>query len=698
MKTQIVFFLFVIVVKMNGQVIDESKSFYTARLNDSKAVYLEKKSFDVYADGIHDDAPAIQKAINAVQEQSGGRGIVFIPEGIYRIANTVNLWVGIKLIGYGKNRPVIILGKNSPAFQEGENRYMIRFCDRRTSDGEPVKDGTPGTMFSGISNIDLKIEDGNPAAIAVRFHVAQHSFLTHINFNIGTALAAIEEAGNEIRNCNFYGGELAIKTGLPSAGWQVMVIDCKFEGQRNVAIETKDAGMTVIRCHFKNMPDCITTKIGDNDKIFIKDSWFENISGSAINIGNYYDPRTQLNIDNSEFINVPVSVNFSVLPGVSVSVPRDSLRLKTNGQVQLIRNLSHGLHVEDNGSKEPLRKFNTIKEYTSLSSPGEFPRTDIPVFPQQQTWVNIIDLGARGDGNTDDTRVFQKAIEQYDAIYIPMGNYIISETLVLKGQTALIGLQPGLTRFVLKDSTKGFTDMANPKPLIITPSKGNNIITGISIVLGINQGVIGIKWLAGSKSFLYDVNFPGGFSGQRGPATSQTSPAGRGGQFSGQRGPTRGEGQYYAVWVTDGGGGVFMSSWLPTSPAKNGFYVSNTTTPGNTYMLSIEHHKDVEVKLSNVQNWNFYSLQTEEDLGSEDAYAVIIEECKNVNFVNLYCYRRAGLAKPFISAIKIKNSNNLLFKGIHTFSSGPFPYDNSVFIEDSGALIRDHELARFDFK
>ncbi len=50
-----------------------------------------------------------------------------------------------------------------------------------------VADANPNTFYSAMSNIDFEIGDGNPAAVAVRFHVAQHSFLTHMNFRLGSA-------------------------------------------------------------------------------------------------------------------------------------------------------------------------------------------------------------------------------------------------------------------------------------------------------------------------------------------------------------------------------------------------------------------------------------------------------------------------------------------------------------------------------
>jgi len=51
--------------------------------------------------------------------------------------------------------------------------------------------------------------DDNPAAIAIRFHVAQHAYLSHIDFHIGSGLAALTQIGNEAEDLHFYGGVMA---------------------------------------------------------------------------------------------------------------------------------------------------------------------------------------------------------------------------------------------------------------------------------------------------------------------------------------------------------------------------------------------------------------------------------------------------------------------------------------------------------
>src|SRR4051794_18488506 len=90
-------------------------SYYGARIDDAKAVYLTKSDFGVAADGKADDTGAIQDAIDKVQETTG-EGILFIPEGRYRLTRTVYVWPGIRVIGYGRIRPVMLLADNTPGF------------------------------------------------------------------------------------------------------------------------------------------------------------------------------------------------------------------------------------------------------------------------------------------------------------------------------------------------------------------------------------------------------------------------------------------------------------------------------------------------------------------------------------------------------------------------------------------------------
>src|SRR3569833_142197 len=182
-------------------------SVITSRLEDPKAIYIDRP----VPSG--DSSGAFQAAIDKASG-TGREGIVFVAEGRYTLTRTVYLWPGIRLSGYGATRPVFVLSPNTPGFQVGMG-VMVMFAGltphERPRAGDRiafpppgsvppnnnVADANPNTFYSAISNIDFEIGEGNDAAVAVRFHVAQHSFLAHMEFLLGSALAGVYQVGNE---------------------------------------------------------------------------------------------------------------------------------------------------------------------------------------------------------------------------------------------------------------------------------------------------------------------------------------------------------------------------------------------------------------------------------------------------------------------------------------------------------------------
>lgn len=53
--------------------------------------------------------------------------------------------------------------------------------------------------------------------------------------------------------------------------------------------------------------------------------------------------------------------------------------------------------------------------------------------------LNIKQLGAKGDNKTDETNIFQKALEKCDSILIPEGTYIVTQTLNISHQKTING-------------------------------------------------------------------------------------------------------------------------------------------------------------------------------------------------------------------------------------------------------------------
>jgi sugar lactone lactonase YvrE len=674
-------------------------SYYTVRPDDSKAIYLTRGAFGVHADGVADDSDAIQQAIDQVP---AGGGVVFVPEGRYRITKTIYIWPSVRLIGFGAARPVILLGANTPGFQDpAQEGFMIFFAGGRPGAGrggaggqanqQPrrsahgnlnlsmPRDANPGTFYSAMSNLDLEIADGNAGAVAVRARYAQHCYLAHMEFRIGSGLAGIHDGGNEAEDVRFVGGQYGIITRKPSPGWQLTLVDASFEGQKMAAIKEHEAGLTLIHPVFKNVPTAISIDDSYAEELWVKDGRFENIAGPAVIVSRENSARTEINMENVVCDRVAQFAQFRE-SGKKVAGPAAMYEVKS---------FSHGLHFADLGAAGETRTAFEAVPIRSL--PAD--RADLPELPGRDTWVNIRTLGVKGDGESDDTEAIRKAIAAHRTLYFPIGRYRVSDTIVLKPDTVLVALHPGATALALNDGTPAFQGVGAPKPIIEAPRGGTNILSGIGIYTnGINARAVGLKWMAGKDSMVNDVRFLGGHGTNRSDG-SRENPYNNTHTADPELN-RRWDGQYASLWVTAGGGGRFVNIWTPSTFAQAGMYVSDTTTEGRVYELSSEHHVRSEVVLRNVSNWDLYSLQTEEERGEGGfALPLEIENSSNVTVANFHIYRVVSSFQPFPYAIRVANSKNIRLRNIHCYSDSKVSFDNAVYDQTAGVEVRQREFA-----
>jgi len=634
-------------------------SYYPLRPEDPRSVYLTKDQFDdVHADGIGDDADALQQAINSVQETTRN-GVVFIPEGRYRLGKTVFVWQGIRLIGYGQERPVFVLGKDTPGFQEGTGKYMVHFADRRPRGNTPFSDGTEMTFYSGMSNIDFEIQDGNPAAIAVRFHVAQHSFLRYMDFHIGSARAAIEDIGNQISDIHVYGGKYGIITKRTAPIWPFLLMDSSFEGQSEAAIHTMEAGFTIVRVSFADMPIAIQIAPGEVEQLYGRDLQMKDIRSAAFKHGNVQNLHSEVTFANVGCSDVP---NF-YRGEESVTAP---------SKHYMMERFTLGLEIGRNGREQGVVMRHQERK---LSEPAPVIASDIPALPPMNEWVNVHTLEVTGDGRTDDTQALRAAIDKHRVLYFPIGTYRVTGSLELKPDTVLIGLNPGNTSISLVNEAPEFQGEGEPIGVLVAPKGGKNIVSSIGFSSGSsNPRAAGVLWMAGRGSILDDVSLPGSRANKN-------------------------DSQGSDLIIKDGGGGIFRGNWLRGTISNAGLRIENTSTSGKIYQMSVEHHMRVETQLHNIENWEFYAFQTEEENpAGHEAIALEIQDCRNLLFANTYIYRVSRTVLPKTYAAVVRNSDNIKFENVKVFSQTRLAFDNAVLDEDSGVAARPHYFSSFVVK
>nr|WP_314543121.1 glycosyl hydrolase family 28-related protein [uncultured Massilia sp.] len=682
-----------------------SVSAYQSMPDDARAVVVHAKG-----DGRSDDSDAIQQAIDSAANKGAG-GIVFLPSGRYRITRSILVPIAVRVYGVGKTRPVLVLAPNTPGFQKGlANMVIFTGTDTYNIGGvampvpgavpfdpqnKPVRDANSSTFYSALSNVDFEVGDGNPAASGVRMHTAQHSNLSHIDFRMGSGLAGVYHVGNIGYNLRFYGGRYGILAEKTSPAWQFTLLDSTFDGQRDAAIREHEAALTLGNTEIRNTPVGIEIDRGYGDWLWGKDVRFENVSKAGIVISNENNVYTQVGFERVSARNVPVFAHF-----------RDSGKdVAGTGRDYQVAEFNHGLKVAGLGAPGA---FDTNVRMAAPQAARGVGRTErvLRALPPTQDWASAHRFGAKGDNVTDDTAALQKAIDSHRVVYLPLGIYVVNDTIRLKPDTVLIGLHPGLTQLRLPNGSPLYQGAGTPRAVLESARGGDAVITGIGINTGeVNNRAVGLLWRAGEKSLVDDIRF-------QWSSGADTDPYKKGPRFDTSAWWDR---QYPNVWVTDGGGGTFTGVWVPAGHAQAGFYVTNTKTPGRVYELSAEHHIRNEIVLDGVENWEFHAPQTEEEVhDGADSVALDVRNSKNILFANLHAYRVTRSIKPAPAAVRIANSSDIRFRNVAVNAESGFPtcdengcvadvraskypYENAIVDVTHRLEIRERMFSVFDY-
>jgi Pectate lyase superfamily protein/SMP-30/Gluconolactonase/LRE-like region len=674
-----------------------SVSVYQTLPPDSRAIVARG-----VGDGRADDTAALQQAIDAAAAD-GAAHLVFVPEGRYRLTRTLLIRSGVRVFGVGRTRPVFVLADTTPGYGSGVAAMVAFAGEDQFRSGQPavppptnlpfdptVFDGTQTTFYSALANVDFEIGTGNAGAVAVRFRVAQHAFLRHIDFHLGSAFAGVYQVGNEAEALRFFGGRYGIVAEKTAPTWPFTLLDSSFDGQREAAIREHETSLTLVNVAFRNVPVGMEIDRGYSDRLWGRNVRFENVAKAGVIVSNEGSTFTQIGFEDALASATPVFVRF-----------RDSGRtIDGAGARYRVRSFSHGLKVAAIGGMGEIATEADIAAVDRLPAP---PVPAIRALPPVRQWANVRDLGVAGDDRTDDTRALQRAIDTHRVVYLPSGRYRVTDTIRLQPDSVLIALHPNSTQLYLPDSLPGYAGVGSPKPLLASARGGAAIVSGLGLWTGgVNPRASALVWRAGADSMVNDVRIHGPVVRVAGKVTYGNTPA------------ARPDGQQASIWVTDGGGGTFAAIWSPNTLASAGFLVTDTSTPGRVYELSAEHHYRHEIVLRNVRNWDFIGAQTEQEVrDGPNAVSMEITDSHDVLFANYHAYRVTRTAKPMETAVRLFGSNALRFQNVHinaesgfascdtkgcgTFErASKFPFETAFTDMTTGATLREREFARLD--
>jgi hypothetical protein len=612
--------------------------------------------------GKTDATDAIQKAVNAARDA----GIVcFFPEGTYLISDTISCSIKMRkvdppmhvdggtehympiqtpivLMGSTKGkRPVIKLSKDAKGFDDPANPKKAIWIWAQTyfdapGKEEPIWGKEQGNIsfnhfFIGI-DIDVR---GHSGAIGIRHSGSQGSSMLNSTIYAGGAYSGMNNCcgqGGGTYNIEVIGGQHGITIDSDSrfpilngcifrdqikdcvlyngATIQVpsMFIGCLFKPESKLAIDmsgqSSHGGINIIDSVFELKPEGVIASSKKTENIFIENSHFFgsgyiSTGGTKISPSGKWKLIEQFSSHNNQGVNF---VN-------GVETEDESVKLRDEPVAPVY---------------EDIRKVHYI---------------GIPSFEDSDA-VNVFSYGAKGDGKTDDTEAFRKAIAASDKIFIPKGKFILSGTLALEPKTHLFGLTRSFTsigsgtvtnrRFMIDDGKTA--DPAEKNTFTLTTPDDANATPGLTFLSV--QGEI--EWRSGKGIW----NLAAG------------SPA-----YSGNAG-----GRFYA-----GGMG-------------KGHTLDGIKNPMSLYTLNIERVlTNPQSEIKNCSHIRIYYFKVESGTiqpGSPQIDKDANTPCRISNSSDIRVYCMYGNVKKLVDRpmLDIVNSERVMICQLKAFTSGNFPH------------------------
>jgi hypothetical protein len=412
--------------------------------------------------GRTDSTQAIQRAINDARDHWL---VCFFPEGTYLISDTLSCeqqvrkldqprnadgttqhyWdVSHRIVMFGSTqgkRPVLKLAPDAKGFGDPAKPKILVWIWAQTRNdvrgkqepiwGEEQPNISFGHFFRGI---DLDIR-GHAGAIGLRHSGSQGSAMFDSTILADGAYAGLNNCcgqGGGTYNFEVVGGRHAIVI-EPNSRFPILT-GCVFRGQTDAAITYAKGGSQVpamfVGCRIESQADAaidLTTQRGYAGLNLI-DCVVQLRPGGVL-------ARTtkseNLFLENT-FVRGPVSLQAggARLPATDkwIHVRRYSAHLA--GAVNLVNGRAGDGEISDCAVASAAPDFAALR---TRHFPG------LPSFEDRDA-VNVKSFGAKGDGTTDDTAAFAKAIAAHDKIFLPKGNYRVTGTLPLRNNTHLFGL------------------------------------------------------------------------------------------------------------------------------------------------------------------------------------------------------------------------------------------------------------------
>lgn len=502
-----------------------------------------QKDYGAKGDGVTDDTAAINKAIadgnrcgNGCDSSTTSPAIIYFPSGTYLVSAPLIQYYYTQFIGNADNLPIL--------------KAAAGFKGIAVIDSDPYLDGganwftNQNNFYRQVRNFVIDLTAMPPSTGAgIHWQVAQATSLQNIVFNMvqggqGNAQQGIfmdNGSGGFMTDLTFNGG----KFGAFFGNQQFTTRNLTFNNVDTAIYLNWDWAWTFKSLNINNCRVGLDMSNSPNDETvgsaLVIDSTFSNTKVgivTAYKTGQNKPPNgNTLILDNVNFPGTPTAIQSadgsSVLAGDS--------RISTWVQ---------GRHYQKGSTSSSSQDQTTLSDLPSRPQPlvdssGKFVERSKPQYIGYPTsaFKSIKAGGAKGDGQTDDTKAIQSVMDNAgpdDIVYFDHGDYVVSSTIKVPKDAKIVGeIWP-----VIFAKGSEFGDVSNPKAVFEVGQKGESGSVEMSDLvfstIGPQPGAIMIEWNVrdangGSGTGMWDVHARiGGFAGSNLQSSHCARPADNG--------------------------------------------------------------------------------------------------------------------------------------------------------------------------
>ncbi len=386
----------------------------------ARVINVRDPLYGAVGDGIADDTAAIRAALNAARPSGATAKTVYLPNGTYRITDTIAFPNSRHVLqGQSQAGTIIKLADNAVG-------YDNPLAPKRVVSTRESTSFSANEFRTSIFNLTIDSGSGNPGAVGLKLHQNNQGGVRDITIRSSDPARA-GVSGIDLRGSDRGPGY------------------CK-----NVTIEGFDTGVDIIGTEYSMVFENLTLRNQRVQGIFniwniltIRGLISEN---SVPVVRNYTDTTNRFEWAIMTIIDATLTGGSATEPAIDNQSAIYLRNVTTSGYLAAIR--EHGTIVPGATIAGEYVYPRALTIHRSQPASLNLPIEDAPEIPWDApaSWASVEAFGGSGTDANDDAVALQAAIDSgASTVYFPAGRYILNATIFLRGNVRrVIGMESSI--------------------------------------------------------------------------------------------------------------------------------------------------------------------------------------------------------------------------------------------------------------